>query len=76
MKNAGRLIKETNLVPKKAKGQNFLTDGSTADRQVNHADISDGDRILEVGPGFGILTERLVGTGGKLTCIELDDKLA
>lgn len=76
MKNAGRLIKETNLVPKKGKGQNFLTDGSTADRQVDYADISDEDRILEVGPGFGILTERLIETGGELTCIELDDKLA
>lgn len=75
MKNPGHLIRETELVPKKEKGQNFLTDGSVADRQVGHADISEGDRILEVGPGFGILTERLVGTG-ELTCIELDDKLA
>ncbi len=76
MKNTERLIRETELVPKKEKGQNFLTDGSTADRQVDYAGISEGDRILEVGPGFGILTERLIETGGQLTCIELDDKLA
>ncbi len=76
MKDAGRLIRETNLVPKKEKGQNFLTDEATADRQVNYAEISEGDEVLEIGPGFGILTERLVKTKGNLTCIELDDKLA
>ena len=76
MSETGRLIGETGLVPKKSKGQNFLTDKATADRQVAYAGISKGDRVLEVGPGFGVLTERLVNESDHVTCIELDEKLA
>ncbi len=76
MNNTKRLIRESNLIPKKEKGQNFLTDESTADRQIEYALVDRGDKILEIGPGFGILTKRLIETEGELTCIELDDKLA
>jgi len=72
----GRLIRENGLVPKKGKGQNFLIDGRVADRHVGYADIQDGDRVLEVGPGFGILTKRLVDACDDVTCIEIDDILA
>ena len=76
MTDTGRLIAETGVVPKKSKGQNFLTDGRVADRHVSYAGIREGDRVLEVGPGLGILTERLLGQPCRLTCIELDDTLA
>jgi len=72
----GRLIAETGVVPKKSKGQNFLTDGRVADRHVAYAEIQPGDRVLEVGPGLGILTKRLVEASDDLTCIEIDDTLA
>ena len=58
-----RLIAETGVVPTKSKGQNFLTDGRVADRHIGYAEIEPGDRILEVGPGLGILTQRLIGKG-------------
>ncbi|MEA4976965.1 MAG: 16S rRNA (adenine(1518)-N(6)/adenine(1519)-N(6))-dimethyltransferase RsmA [Methanomassiliicoccaceae archaeon] len=76
MSETGRLIEETGLVPKKSKGQNFLTDRATADRQIAYAGISKDDRVLEVGPGFGALTERLIRESDRVTCIELDEKLA
>ena len=76
MTDTGRLIAETGIVPKKSKGQNFLTDGRVADRHIGYADISEGDRVLEVGPGLGILTERILEKPCSLTCIELDDILA
>ncbi|MDR3283257.1 MAG: 16S rRNA (adenine(1518)-N(6)/adenine(1519)-N(6))-dimethyltransferase RsmA [Candidatus Methanoplasma sp.] len=72
----GRLIAATGIVPKKSKGQNFLTDGRVADRHVNFAGVSEGDRVLEVGPGLGILTGRILERTSSLTCIELDDILA
>ncbi len=72
----GRLIAETGVVPTKAKGQNFLTDGRVADRHIEYAEIQPGDDVLEVGPGLGILTQRLIGKGKSLTCIEIDDILA
>ncbi|MCL1810962.1 MAG: 16S rRNA (adenine(1518)-N(6)/adenine(1519)-N(6))-dimethyltransferase RsmA [Methanomassiliicoccaceae archaeon] len=72
----GRLIAETGVIPKKSKGQNFLIDERVADRQIDFAKISQGDRVLEVGPGLGILTSRLIGRSGDVTCIEIDDALA
>ncbi|MDR0309484.1 MAG: 16S rRNA (adenine(1518)-N(6)/adenine(1519)-N(6))-dimethyltransferase RsmA [Candidatus Methanoplasma sp.] len=72
----GRLMAETGVVPRKSKGQNFLIDGRVADRQVGFAGISEKDRVLEVGPGLGILTSRLVERSGDVTCIEIDDTLS
>ncbi len=72
----GRLIAETGVVPTKAKGQNFLTDGRVADRHIEYAEIQPEDDVLEVGPGLGILTQRLIGKGKSLACIEIDDILA
>ncbi|MCL2032397.1 MAG: 16S rRNA (adenine(1518)-N(6)/adenine(1519)-N(6))-dimethyltransferase RsmA [Methanomassiliicoccaceae archaeon] len=72
----GRLMAETGVIPKKSKGQNFLTDDRVADRQVDFAKISPGDRVLEIGPGLGILTSRLIERTGDVTCIEIDDALA
>ncbi len=72
----GRLMAETGIVPRKSRGQNFLTDGRVADRHIKYACIEPGDRVLEVGPGLGVLTKRLLETEGTLTCIELDDTLA
>lgn len=76
MSSARELMATAGVVPKKSKGQNFLIDDRVADRIVGYADITDTDRLLEVGPGFGILTDRLVNMGSELTCIELDVKLA
>jgi 16S rRNA (adenine1518-N6/adenine1519-N6)-dimethyltransferase len=71
-----RLISEHNIVPKKSKGQNFLIDGRVASRHIDFACIGKDDIVLEIGPGFGILTERLIGVCKKVIAIELDDKLA
>ncbi|TQS79265.1 MAG: ribosomal RNA small subunit methyltransferase A [Methanomassiliicoccales archaeon Mx-03] len=76
MTDTGRLIAETGIVPKKSKGQNFLIDGRVADRHIAYAGIREGDRVLEVGPGLGILTERVADLPCELTCIELDNILA
>lgn len=76
MSSARDLMASAGVVPKKSKGQNFLIDDRVADRIVGYGGITDSDRLLEVGPGFGILTERLVSMGAGLTCIELDAKLA
>ena len=76
MNDTGRLMADTGIVPKKSKGQNFLTDDRVADRHIGYADISKDDRVLEVGPGLGILTKRLIEVSDDVTCIEIDDILA
>lgn len=47
-----------------------------AERQVNYADIVPEDRVLEIGPGLGILTNILIKKSENVTCIELDKALA
>jgi len=76
MNDTGRLIADTGIVPKKSKGQNFLTDDRVADRHIGYAGIRKEDKVLEVGPGLGILTKRLIEASDNVTCIEIDDILA
>ena len=57
-------------------GQHWLTDGSVLDRIVAAAELAPGDRVLEVGPGRGALTERLLATPlAALLAVELDRDL-
>lgn len=62
-------------VPKKRFGQNFLVDPHKADSLVAALDIKPGEKVLEIGPGTGILTERILKAGAKLTAVELDREL-
>jgi 16S rRNA (adenine1518-N6/adenine1519-N6)-dimethyltransferase len=57
-------------------GQNFLVDGAAADDIVAALAPRADDRVIEVGPGKGVLTERLVGRVADLTAVELDRVLA
>ena len=62
--------------PGRGLGQNFLLDGNLLDTIVRLAAPTPGEELLEVGPGFGALTARLLKTGAKLTAIEFDHRLA
>ena len=62
--------------PRKSLGQHFLVDGAYLNRIMKAAQISSSDIILEVGPGRGSLTSRLVDTAHEVICIELDQDLA
>lgn len=57
-------------------GQHFLTDRAVVDRIVRGARVAPGDRVLEVGPGLGILTRGLLAAGASVTAVELDRDLA
>ncbi len=59
----------------KSLGQNFLIDGNTVRAIVDGAKISEGDRILEIGPGIGTLTEELALRGKSVLAIEKDQRL-
>lgn len=59
----------------KSLGQNFLIDGNTVRGIVDGAKISEGDRILEIGPGIGTLTEELALRGKSVLAIEKDQRL-
>ena len=59
----------------KSLGQNFLHDGNQLRRIVAAAELGPGDRILEIGPGLGPLTELLVATGLPVLAVEKDARL-
>ncbi|GAC1430847.1 MAG: 16S rRNA (adenine(1518)-N(6)/adenine(1519)-N(6)) -dimethyltransferase RsmA [Chloroflexota bacterium] len=70
------LLRQFQLRPRKALGQNFLIDESVLDTVVAAAELDPQDMIVEVGPGLGLLTERLTRSAGHVVAIELDDDLA
>ena len=53
-------------------GQHFLIDDSILDRAVELADLNENDHVLEIGPGPGTLTQKILASGAKVTAIELD----
>lgn len=61
--------------PKKRLGQHFLTDKNIVRRIISVADILEGDHVLEVGPGKGILTEGLLNAGARVIAVEFDPAL-
>ena len=59
----------------KALGQHFLNNEEILDETMRLAEISSEDNVIEIGPGPGALTERLLETGCKLTSIEIDPEV-
>jgi 16S rRNA (adenine1518-N6/adenine1519-N6)-dimethyltransferase len=59
----------------KSLGQNFLHDGNQLRRIVKAAELKETDKILEIGPGLGPLTELLLENAGQVLAIEKDARL-
>lgn len=70
-----QLLLERDLQLTKSLGQNFLHDGNQLRRIVHAAALSPQDRILEIGPGLGPLTELLLTCAGEVLAIEKDARL-
>ncbi len=70
------IIASTGISPSKKLGQNFLVDANFLDWLLRAVNPQPGQRILEVGPGFGVMTSRMLDAGADLTAIEFDRKIA
>ncbi len=77
--DSGRILRGAGLRPRKGLGQNFLVDPTVPARIAAAADLAPTDRVVEVGPGLGVLTEelarRLDPQQGCLVAVELDESL-
>lgn len=56
-------------------GQNFLSDPNLLDAIVRDAELGEGEIVLEIGAGEGVLSERLADAATHLHSIELDRRL-
>jgi 16S rRNA (adenine1518-N6/adenine1519-N6)-dimethyltransferase len=74
--NEMRQILEANGIQlTKSLGQNFLHDQNQLQRIVQAAGIMHGDKVLEIGPGLGPLTELLLQNAGHVLAVEIDARL-
>ncbi|MEX1296959.1 MAG: 16S rRNA (adenine(1518)-N(6)/adenine(1519)-N(6))-dimethyltransferase RsmA [Candidatus Limnocylindrales bacterium] len=71
-----RYLRRHRLGARKSLSQNHLADGLVLERIIEAASVSVGERVVEVGPGVGILTAQLLAVGATVTAVELDPRLA
>jgi 16S rRNA (adenine1518-N6/adenine1519-N6)-dimethyltransferase len=71
-----RYLRRHWLAARKSLSQNHLADGAVLEHILEVAAIRPGERIVEVGPGIGILTAQLLAAGAVVTAVELDARLA
>ena len=69
------LVKKYNFKFSKSLGQNFLTDESVLIDIVEGAEVNGEDLVIEIGPGVGSLTAKLLCKAKKVVSIELDNDL-
>jgi 16S rRNA (adenine1518-N6/adenine1519-N6)-dimethyltransferase len=71
-----RLLRREGLRASHARSQNFLADPDVLQAILDLAEAGPGTRVLEIGPGLGILTGGLLDSGAAVTAIELDAGLS
>jgi len=69
------LLQELGVRPSQALGQNFLIDRNILNILVQTAEIDPDSRVLEVGPGLGIVTRALLEGGAHVRSVERDRRL-
>jgi len=69
------ILKKYNISANKKLGQNFLIDDEVIDGIIDASDVNKNDLVIEIGPGLGTLTKRLLDNAGKVICIELDTRM-
>lgn len=69
-------LEELGIRPSRGMGQNFLVDPNFVQFLLREARVGPADRVLEVGPGPGVLTPALAQAAGRVLAVELDARLA
>lgn len=63
-------------VPNKTLGQHWLHDDASLDAMCDAIQLTPGDTVLEIGPGLGTLTAKLIERGAQVVAVEFDTALA
>lgn len=75
LKTIKSLLTYYNVSAQKQLGQHFLIDHEALSAMVAAADLSKGDYVVEIGPGFGVLTFPLAEAAGRVLAIETDKRI-
>ncbi len=70
-----RILRNHRIRPRKRLGQNFIVDSEFLHKMISYADISMDDVILEIGAGFGFLTELLSPLCKRVIAVEIDPRI-
>ncbi|MBI4177782.1 MAG: ribosomal RNA small subunit methyltransferase A [Candidatus Aenigmarchaeota archaeon] len=70
------LLSSVGVKPSKRLSQNFLINDAVIEAEIGFANLSGTDTVLDIGAGFGFLTEKLSGNAKKTIAVELDKRLA
>jgi len=68
-------LRESDFHPRKSRGQNFLIHENVIESILRLLDLNPSDEVLEIGPGLGFLTRRLVERAAKVWAVEIDADL-
>jgi 16S rRNA (adenine1518-N6/adenine1519-N6)-dimethyltransferase len=70
-----QLLDEIGMRPRKNLGQNFLIEPNLVRKSIAMAEVADGERVVEIGPGLGTLTRGLLTAGAEVYAVEKDSAL-
>lgn len=69
------ILKKYNIAASKSLGQNFLINDEVIEKTIDSAFVTDEDLVIEIGPGLGTLTSKLLEKAKKVIAIELDTRM-
>lgn len=69
------ILKKYKIRADKSLGQNFLVNDDVIDKIIEASNISENDLIIEIGPGLGVLTNRLLEKCNNVVAVELDKRM-
>jgi 16S rRNA (adenine1518-N6/adenine1519-N6)-dimethyltransferase len=70
------ILNSVGLQPNRLRGQNFLVDEKVVEMMIELANLSSNEVVVEVGPGLGVLTERLIENSDKVIGVEIEPTLS
>ena len=73
--NINDIVNNSNAKPDKDYGQNFLVEPDVCEKIVSALDVSNEDKVLEIGPGLGSLTHFLNEKSNDLTIVDIDERM-
>jgi len=70
------MLRDSEFRPRKSRGQNFLIHEHVVEAIVRLLDLRPSDEVVEIGPGLGFLTRRLIERAQAVWAVEVDELLA